>query len=225
MKKNSHYSLITLALLAVGFFSSCSSQKYGAHFQPSKHAPSKLTNSEKVEESAVAEKDVFLIEEVNIVAERSGAGKVSSDVLPNNETLKKMVLAEGVTTKKELLERNQQKLEEVKERLNSMSRKEKRQLRREIRKFNLAEYTKDLPVYERTESLQDIVITEEDILPLVFAVIVPPLGVYLHERVVNEKFWISLLLTVLGVSSFGFLSAFGMLPAIAYSVLVVLDII
>ncbi len=35
------------------------------------------------------------------------------------------------------------------------------------------------------------------LLQIIFAILIPPLGVYLHEGVINNKFWIDLILTLL----------------------------
>lgn len=39
---------------------------------------------------------------------------------------------------------------------------------------------------------------DESILLIILAVLLPPLAVYLHQGEVNDKFWISLILTILG---------------------------
>ena len=39
--------------------------------------------------------------------------------------------------------------------------------------------------------------SEDNILAIVFAILIPPLGVYLYEKKITTKFWISLLLTLL----------------------------
>ncbi len=46
---------------------------------------------------------------------------------------------------------------------------------------------------------------------VILAILLPPLAVYLHQGQINDKFWISLILTILGI-----------LPGIIYSLLVVL---
>lgn len=48
-------------------------------------------------------------------------------------------------------------------------------------------------------------------LQIIFAILIPPLGVYLHEGVINKKFWIDLLLTILFF-----------LPGMIYALVVVL---
>ena len=48
-------------------------------------------------------------------------------------------------------------------------------------------------------------------LALIYAILLPPLGVYLHEGEVNTRFWISLLLTLLFF-----------IPGVIYALIVVL---
>ena len=50
------------------------------------------------------------------------------------------------------------------------------------------------------------------VLQVIFAILLPPLGVYLHEGEINKRFWIDLLLTLLFI-----------LPGIIYALVVVLD--
>ena len=62
------------------------------------------------------------------------------------------------------------------------------------------------------------------ILQVVMGLFLPPLGVYLHEGETNNKFWISVLLTVLGLLFFGFagILLIGTLPSIIYALIVIL---
>ncbi|KAA3438827.1 YqaE/Pmp3 family membrane protein [Rufibacter hautae] len=53
-----------------------------------------------------------------------------------------------------------------------------------------------------------------DIVEILLAIFIPPLGVFLHEGEVNSRFWISLLLTLLFF-----------LPGVIYALLVVTDTI
>ncbi|MDB5197746.1 MAG: hypothetical protein JWP88_2117 [Flaviaesturariibacter sp.] len=50
------------------------------------------------------------------------------------------------------------------------------------------------------------------LIQIIFAILIPPLGVYLHEGEINKRFWIDLLLTLLFI-----------LPGIIYALVVVLD--
>lgn len=62
------------------------------------------------------------------------------------------------------------------------------------------------------------------ILQVILGLFIPPLGVYLHEGEANNKFWISILLTVLGLLIFGFAGVLflGTLPSIIYALIVIL---
>ncbi len=62
------------------------------------------------------------------------------------------------------------------------------------------------------------------ILQVNLGLFIPPLGVYLHEGEANNKFWISILLTLLGLLIFGFAGVLflGTLPSIIYALIVIL---
>lgn len=66
---------------------------------------------------------------------------------------------------------------------------------------------------------------DQQILEIILAILLPPLGVYLHESDTNEKFWISLALWVAGIGLFWIIPFIGLLPAIVYALLVVTDTI
>ncbi|WP_232058437.1 YqaE/Pmp3 family membrane protein [Nibribacter ruber] len=51
-----------------------------------------------------------------------------------------------------------------------------------------------------------------NIIEIIFAILIPPLGVFLHEGELNTRFWVSVLLTLLFV-----------IPGIIYALLVVTD--
>lgn len=53
---------------------------------------------------------------------------------------------------------------------------------------------------------------ENTVLLVILAILLPPLAVYLHQKEINTKFWISLLLTLLF-----------WIPGVIYSLLVVLN--
>lgn len=55
-------------------------------------------------------------------------------------------------------------------------------------------------------------IDDDALLAIIFAILIPPIGVVLHENKVTTKFWISLLLTLIF-----------WLPGMIYSLLVVTD--
>lgn len=84
--------------------------------------------------------------------------------------------------------------------LRNMSRAERRQKMREVRK-TFREWRRSHPRGENTTSL---------VLLIILAILIPPLAVGLYERRLSSKFWISLLLTILFY-----------LPGMIYSLLVV----
>lgn len=211
MKKINYYSTI-LSLAVICFFTSCSSTKYGAHFAPSKKTAPSYTKAQKADEPLLVLEE-GTTEVLENVALRSGADEVNADALPKTETMKELITEVKTIDETEFTEHQQQILAETKERLKNMTRKEKRQLRREIRKIKLEEYTKDLPAYENMDAMQDRGGTV-NILALVFAIILPPLGVFIHQGEINNRFWISLILTLLGY-----------VPGQVYAVLLVLGVI
>ena len=89
-----------------------------------------------------------------------------------------------------------------KEELNSMTRKERRQLKRQQRKQVKA------ALQDMRNS--DTAVDEGDALLIVLAILLPPLAVFLYEDEISTKFWISLVLTLLFF-----------LPGIIYALLVV----
>lgn len=60
------------------------------------------------------------------------------------------------------------------------------------------------------------------LLLVIIAILLPPLAVYLHQGEINNKFWITLLLWILGIIGGFFLSWFALLAAIVYALIVVL---
>lgn len=67
-------------------------------------------------------------------------------------------------------------------------------------------------------------ISTNTLLEVILAIFIPPLAVYLHEGETNNRFWISVLLTILGYLLFGFAGVLflGSLPGIIYALIVIL---
>jgi len=83
------------------------------------------------------------------------------------------------------------KPEEVKNALDefkSLSRKE--------RKERLKDVKKEIKAYKKAKRAGDAA-SDNMILIYILCVLLPPLAVYLHQGEINNKFWISLLLTLL----------------------------
>jgi uncharacterized membrane protein YqaE (UPF0057 family) len=74
------------------------------------------------------------------------------------------------------------------EEFKNLSKKEKREKFREVKKA-LKEY--------KAEGKSHKDAAASTVLQVIFAILIPPLGVFLHEGVINSKFWIDLLLTLL----------------------------
>lgn len=93
------------------------------------------------------------------------------------------------------------KNEAVKE-WNSLSKKEKKERIKEVKK-EIKNFKKEKRKGADTDT--------NTLLLVIIAIIVPPLAVYLHQGEINTKFWISLILTLLG-----------WLPGIIYALIVIL---
>jgi uncharacterized membrane protein YqaE (UPF0057 family) len=63
---------------------------------------------------------------------------------------------------------------------------------------------------------------EELVLLIILALLLPPLAMYLYEGDFTTRFWISLLLTLLGAGLIIGWSGIGYLPAVAYTLYVIL---
>jgi uncharacterized membrane protein YqaE (UPF0057 family) len=86
--------------------------------------------------------------------------------------------------------------------LKNLSKKEKKarikEVKNEMKAFKAAKKAGDDP-------------STNTLLLVILAIILPPLAVYLHEGVINNRFWISLLLTILF-----------WLPGVIYALIIIL---
>jgi uncharacterized membrane protein YqaE (UPF0057 family) len=71
---------------------------------------------------------------------------------------------------------------------NSLPAKEKRQRFKEVKKA-LKQFKAD-----KKAGKEPVAST---VVQVIFAILIPPLGVFLHEGVINGRFWIDLLLTII----------------------------
>lgn len=62
------------------------------------------------------------------------------------------------------------------------------------------------------------------LLLVVLAILLPPLAVYLHEQETNTKFWVTLLLFLLGIAGAVFFSWLLIFAAVVYALLIVLGV-
>jgi|GEM_PF-891866 len=63
---------------------------------------------------------------------------------------------------------------------------------------------------------------EELVLLIILAILLPPLAMYLYEGDFTTRFWISLVLTLLGAGLIVGVSFLGWLPAVAYTLYIIL---
>jgi uncharacterized membrane protein YqaE (UPF0057 family) len=85
---------------------------------------------------------------------------------------------------------------------NALSKKEK--------KSRIKEVKKELKDFKKAKK-QGKAASDNTILLVILAILLPPLAVYLHQGEINSKFWISLLLTLLF-----------WLPGVIYALVVIL---
>lgn len=209
MKQNNYFSFI-LGLIVMAVFASCSSTQYAAHFAPSTYDAHTQDKKEHPGEEALASQDKAPDAAIEDMAERSGAADVKSDAVPKAVNIRKLIKDAEMPDENEFTARQQEILAQTRERLQNMTREEKRALKRELRSVKLADYTKNLPSYENM-GITDTQQVENKLLLIVITILIPPLGVFLHQGAINTKFWVSLLLTLLFY-----------VPGLIYSLIVVL---
>ncbi len=98
---------------------------------------------------------------------------------------------------------------------NSLSRKEKKSRFKEMKKA-IKEFK------EQKKAGSDV--STNTLLLVLLALFIPPLAVYLHEGETNNRFWISVLLTILGLVLFNFggVLFLGTIPGVIYALIVIL---
>jgi uncharacterized membrane protein YqaE (UPF0057 family) len=89
------------------------------------------------------------------------------------------------------------------------------------KKERLKEARKELKVFKAKKSAGEETDTNT-ILLAILAILLPPLAVYLYEGETDNKFWITLLLFVLGLFASFLFSWFFYLAAIVYALIVIL---
>jgi len=88
--------------------------------------------------------------------------------------------------------------------------KELKSLSRHERKERIKEVKKAVKQF-KTDKKAGAEPSTSTLLQVIFAILLPPLGVYLHEGVINNKFWLDLILTLLFF-----------IPGVIYALIVVL---
>jgi len=115
----------------------------------------------------------------------------------NNSFAALIVPATSVTT-----EPDPAKVKEAVDAFKNLSKKEKKERAREVKK--------EIKAYKAAKKSGKDADTNT-LLLVILAILLPPLAVYLHEGEINNRFWISLLLTLLF-----------WLPGVIYALIIIL---
>jgi uncharacterized membrane protein YqaE (UPF0057 family) len=107
-------------------------------------------------------------------------------------------------------------MQEAMKEFRALSNKEKRSRFKEMKKA-IKEF--------KAQKKQGAEVSTNTLLLILIAIFIPPLAVYLHEGEINNTFWISVLLTVLGYLLFGFAGVIflGSIPGIIHALIVILQ--
>jgi uncharacterized membrane protein YqaE (UPF0057 family) len=107
-------------------------------------------------------------------------------------------------------------IQEAMQEFKDLSRREKKSRFKEMKKV-IKEF--------KAEKKAGSDVSTNTLLLVLLAIFIPPLAVYLHEGETNNRFWISVLLTILGLVLFGSIGGIiflGTLPAIIHALIVIL---
>lgn len=194
------------SLIAVLFIFAACSPEYGAHFAPSKQdSYAKAPKAEKVA-PLVAEDATVPAEEIQLAKEQ-GITDVVSDVA---------VPAVVPAPAEEVSPKQQRKiLRELRQKVKGMSAEEKEAFKESI--LNQLQEQQQNMRLTAADDFQDSRVgspSVSGVLLVIITILLPPLGVFLHQGEINSKFWISLLLTLLFY-----------VPGLIYSLLVIFDAI
>src|SRR4051794_28809879 len=107
-------------------------------------------------------------------------------------------------------------IQEAMKEFKALSNREKRSRFKEMKKA-LKEFN--------AQKKQAADVSTNTLLLVLIAIFIPPLAVYLHEGEINNTFWISVLLTVLGYLLFGWAGIvfLGSIPGIIHALIVILQ--
>lgn len=89
------------------------------------------------------------------------------------------------------------------------------------KKIKIKEARKEVKAFKKAKR-QGLDPEANTLLLVIVAIFLPPLAVYLHQGEINNKFWITLLLFLLGITAVFFLSWLALLAAIIYALVVIL---
>ena len=122
---------------------------------------------------------------------------------------------ENATTKAPDTTANENNIQDALKAFQGLSSKEKksrfREMKKAMKKF-------------RADKKAGNDISSNTLILILLSILIPPLAVYLHEGDTNNRFWISVILTVLGYFLFSFagIILLGSLPGIIYALIIVL---
>lgn len=208
MVKNYFFTWSSLLVMLL-FVAGCS-PKYGAHFAPAKHDAYAGSDEYPTAVVTAPEQTPLLAAEPAEVpgaaAKRAEEAGVETVVL---EPVAPVPATEAVVSVKK-----QQKkvLRELRQKLKHMSKAEREvfgeQVLHQLQQQHLSNGFTASDAAPLAPPPADI----DPVLLTIITIFIPPLGVYLHQGVINEKFWISLVLTILFF-----------IPGLIYSLLVIFD--
>ena len=95
--------------------------------------------------------------------------------------------------------------------MKKAERAQKRAVRKEMRKAMVKN------LFAKKDKKDDV----DDLLLIILAILIPPLAVYLYDGDTTNRFWLNLILAVIGWGSFTFIIGIGILPAIVHALLIV----
>lgn len=193
---------LLVLFLFIGLFLSSCSNKYTAHFTYSEYNNKKLVTVEPVVKLKGPETSPMeiLAEPTAQKSEISNEHTVSSELIPSIEEAGKMKTPELLVNSQKV-ELSDARQTEIIQKLNQMSRSERKALKSEVKQGLRNDFNK-------SNSSSDI--SNNMLLLILITILLPPLGVYLVYDV-SQEFWISLILTILGF-----------LPGLIYSLIIIL---
>ncbi|MCR9252678.1 MAG: YqaE/Pmp3 family membrane protein [bacterium] len=187
---------ITPYLALIIIFQNCS-PKYTASFQKT---DSKYynTSNQTVENKELEEQIVVETTQPELLA--STNEEVVEQIITENVIKSKVERSKQLeNANKNLNEREKEILSEVRESLKSMTKEEKKALRSTFK-----EKLKEMKKSDRRDDAAFVLI-------VILSIIIPPVGMLLYEGEITNRFWLSLVLTLLGY-----------LPGLIYTLYVVL---
>ena len=225
MKNKFLFSLLLLATISQGFFScqSTTGLSSGAAkpatiaSQPTVAGQGETGLTSEPGQRATTSKQTPVTQAEALQADASsdeayvkeGASRVSESAQAKSQRLEKLSpqMKASLQQAQEIMKSNQSDRKAGKTITRATKKQEKQALRKVLKEARSAEAD------------------DQQILEIILAILLAPLGVYLHEGTTNDKFWITLALWVAGIGLFWIIPFIGLLPAIVYALLVVTDTI